>query len=221
MAPPVYLVDFAVFNPSPDLRVDFAWHRENSMKCWSVSITGMGWCRGAQGGRRAARHGRSAPRPFVCSYWSAGCYLKNKTVRRWPRAPSVVVAAAAAAAAGRLLGEVLTEGTRARAGFGPGQRSRGSRPATQTADGSPSSPLRRHAPPSPQAYGATEEKIKFCDRILQGSGIADNRAALPHWMRPDCTDVPKIDIAHANREARMVQGSCVADVLRKTGARQG
>jgi hypothetical protein len=38
-------------------------------------------------------------------------------------------------------------------------------------------------------------------------------------MRPDTSERPIIDIAHANREARMVQGSCVAEVLRKTGAR--
>jgi hypothetical protein len=72
-----------------------------------------------------------------------------------------------------------------------------------------------------QKHGASQEKIEFCDRILRGSGIADNRAALPAWLQPDKSDEPKTDTAHSGREARMVQGQCVAELLRKTGARKG
>jgi hypothetical protein len=62
------------------------------------------------------------------------------------------------------------------------------------------------------------DKIEFCDRIYQASGIGDNCAALPPWLQPDKSDRPMTDIAHCNKEARMVQGQCVAEVLRKTGA---
>jgi hypothetical protein len=67
-----------------------------------------------------------------------------------------------------------------------------------------------------QRYGATPEKIAFCDRIYRASGIAD-RACLPPWLQPVPGSRPMTDLVHSNREARMVQGQCVAELLRKTG----
>jgi hypothetical protein len=47
MAPPVLLVDFSVFNPSADLRVNFAWHRKHSLQTWKVRRSGDGGDGGA------------------------------------------------------------------------------------------------------------------------------------------------------------------------------
>ncbi|KAI8476033.1 MAG: FAE1/Type III polyketide synthase-like protein-domain-containing protein [Monoraphidium minutum] len=75
---------------------------------------------------------------------------------------------------------------------------------------------REHSLDNWARFGASREKIEFVDRIYRVSGIAD-RACLPPWLQPHAGSEPNTDSAHAGREARMVQGQCVAEVLRKTG----
>lgn len=74
----------------------------------------------------------------------------------------------------------------------------------------------RHAHPSfPQC--CTQEKHDFVSKIFLASGISTTRTALPKWLLPTYTDEPKTDYIHAQKEARIVYGQVITEVLRKTG----
>jgi hypothetical protein len=64
----------------------------------------------------------------------------------------------------------------------------------------------------------TQEKHEFVSRIFRASGISMTRSAVPTCLQPTLVDEPKNDMTHAAKEARLVYGQVVEEVLRKTGA---
>ena len=55
-------------------------------------------------------------------------------------------------------------------------------------------------------------------KIFRASGISYTNPALPACLQPTLTDEPKTDMLSAQKEAKMVIGQVVEEVLKKTGA---
>lgn len=67
----------------------------------------------------------------------------------------------------------------------------------------------------------TKEKHEFVSKIFKASGISHTNAALPACLQPTLTDEPKTDMLSAQKEAKMVIGQVVEEVLSKTGEQPG
>jgi hypothetical protein len=57
-------------------------------------------------------------------------------------------------------------------------------------------------------------------KIFRASGISLTRTAVPACLQPTMTDEPKTDMLNAQKEAKMVIGQIVTDVLDKTSELQ-
>lgn len=85
----------------------------------------------------------------------------------------------------------------------------------------PRGPTSTYLPICPR--GAAEqacqnENHEFTTRIFERSGISPTGTYLPPWINPVHVKEPRYDMDAAKREAEMVMGGAVADLLQKTGA---
>jgi 3-ketoacyl-CoA synthase len=61
------------------------------------------------------------------------------------------------------------------------------------------------------------EKVEFVDKLLSRTGIDPEGTYLPPWLNPEYTNSPKTDMETALKEAHMVMGGAVSELLDKTG----
>ncbi|GBF90942.1 hypothetical protein Rsub_03797 [Raphidocelis subcapitata] len=64
-----------------------------------------------------------------------------------------------------------------------------------------------------------DDNHEFISKVFQRSGISPTESYLPPWVNPATCKEPKYDMDSAKKEAEMVMGGAVADLLEKTGTR--
>jgi len=69
----------------------------------------------------------------------------------------------------------------------------------------------------PSSQACTKEKHEFVSKIFSASGISYTNTAIPACLQPTLVKEPQTDMNSAQKEARMVFGQIVSEVLYKTG----